>query len=128
MHPEAVRRTGWRRSIYRRLLRLESTSKHIITFGLVALVGVGDLISGEEISFSIFYLAPIAFSAWFQNRTSGYVAATLSAVAWYAAEMINHAAFSNALIPVWNAGARWFLFLSIVSLIDAVRGTETRLI
>jgi hypothetical protein len=53
--------------------------KAITTTGLslVVILGVIDFISGYEISFSIFYLAPITFVTWLSERRLGFAVASI---------------------------------------------------
>src|SRR6266566_4175231 len=63
----------------------------VIVIGVltVILVGLIDLETGAEISLSIFYLVPIAFTTWFAGRTPGLLTAVLSAGVWLAADLSN---------------------------------------
>lgn len=80
-----------------------------------------DVATGAEISFSIFYLAPVLALAWYDNARKAYALAVLSACAWYAAERYGGMVYSHPLIGVWNAGVRLGFFLTCVSLLVYIR-------
>lgn len=50
----------------------------MLGFALLTVVGLADFLTGTEISFSIFYVAPIAVVAWFSGRGAGWAFAVLS--------------------------------------------------
>jgi signal transduction histidine kinase len=108
--------------------RLSAFIMRLIAFALICLVGLADVASGEEISFSIFYLLPIGYAAWFIDRKSGIAAAVASAVVWLTAERTNHVPYSHAIIPFWNATVRLVFFLILVGFIDVLKRTEIRLV
>lgn len=88
-------------------------------FGLVALVGVLDYLTGYEISFSIFYLIPIFVVGWSAGRTAGALVALASALAWLLVDLRSDHAYSNPVIPYWNAAVRLAFFLAVVHLLSA---------
>src|SRR5512139_3301647 len=59
---------------------------------LATLLAVGgvDFAIGYEISFSLFYLLPVAIATWYTGRTAGMAMAALSCVAWFAADLLSH--------------------------------------
>ena len=89
----------------------------ITTTGLVlaVILGVIDFVSGYEISFSIFYLAPIVFVTWFAGKGMGFAAASISALVGLVADIATGHAFSHPLIPFWNALVRFGFFLIVVA-------------
>src|SRR4051812_38150871 len=81
----------------------------------MALVGLLDHQTGTELNFSIFYLLPICFAAWFL----GLSVAVLSAIASAVLIVLVNAQFGNAhLIPtVANAASNLALFMIMVFII-----------
>ncbi len=82
--------------------------------GLAGLAGLGalDIVTGEEISLSIFYLGPVAFVAWRGRPGAGLVFAVLGGAVWLGADMMaeHQHPYSHPLIPYWNAswgGCAW---------------------
>lgn len=85
---------------------------------LVAILGLTDFVTGYEISFSIFYLAPIAFVTWFAGRRAGLAISVLSAIVWLAADVGSGHLFPHVLIPFWNATVRLGFFAVTVVLLN----------
>jgi hypothetical protein len=56
----------------------------ITTRGIALVIGLGAIgfVSGYEVSFSIFYLVPIALVTWFAGRRYGSAVAMMSAIVW----------------------------------------------
>jgi signal transduction histidine kinase len=123
--------TAWRDSmiqVYRRCMSLSLTLKWTLTLAAVALVGYADLSSGDELSFSIFYLLPIAYATWCVDARAGCLTAIMSSVVWFSVDASFRSAYSNALIPVWNGVMRLlFFFLGVVA-VTLVKRTEAHLL
>jgi len=81
---------------------------------LVALLGAIDFVTGYEISFSIFYLAPICFVAWFAGRRAGLIFALIGTIVWLGADIASGHTFGHLLIPYWNAAVRLGFFVITV--------------
>jgi len=88
---------------------------------LVGAVGLLDYLTGYEISFSIFYIIPIALVTWTIGRRAGATFALLGAVTWYVVEYWSGRPYSNSFIPYWNALVRLSFFLIIVLSLAALR-------
>jgi diguanylate cyclase (GGDEF)-like protein len=85
------------------------------------LVGVVDWLTGQEISFSVFYLLPVSFAAWYAGIAPGVVAAAVSAAAWLVADLASGHRYSHMLIPYWNMSMRGLIFLLVAFLMHRVR-------
>lgn len=83
-------------------------------------VGNLDFTSGDEISFSIFYLIPISAAARFHAKSAAVRVAIFAGLVWLLVELLSHAEFSHALIPLWNAAGRTVFFLLLVGYISEV--------
>jgi len=91
----------------------------------VAVLGGLDYLTGREISFSIFYLAPIAALTWNFGRGPGLAVAVVAAVVWGVVDVGSGSHYSHALVPVWNSLVRLAFFTITVWLIaDARRAHE----
>ncbi len=93
----------------------------IISLLLVLLIGLIDLITGQEISFSIFYLFPIMMSVWYGNKNCGLVLAFIAAIEWLAADLIGGHTYSTIIIAYWNMIVRLAFFLIIVFMIAKLK-------
>ncbi len=87
----------------------------------VLLVGMIDLVTGAEISVSIFYVIPIAFTTWFAGRMPGLVTAVLSAGIWLAADLATSPGYSHHGIPLWNSLGRLGIFLLVAGQLSSIR-------
>ncbi len=83
----------------------------VTSLGLVGLVGVGHYWAGPEVAFSIFYLPPIALTAWYLGKRVGVLLAVVSAVAWFAADQLAGHVYTHPLVPYWNFVSKAGLFL-----------------
>lgn len=90
---------------------------------LVGVLGVADVLTGSELSSSVFYTLPVALGAWYAGRRWGTVLSVLAAVTWYHADQLAGAAYSAPWIPFWNAGVRLAFFLIIAYLLARLRAT-----
>lgn len=90
---------------------------------LIAVVGLWDHWTGPHISFSIFYLVPIAGAAWWLGVLPGYFAALVAAAVWLLVE--SHAVHGIApWVLKWNAAVRLSFFMMFVALVAAVRRSK----
>ena len=80
-------------------------------FILVGIIGLLDYATGYEISFSIFYLIPIAWVSWQVGGRAGFLLSWVSALVWLAIDLAGGHVFSRPWIPYWNAGVRLAFFL-----------------
>ncbi len=83
---------------------------------LVGLLGLVDSWTGYELSFSIFYLIPVAIASWYAGRTLGMAVSLLAAVMWLVADMAAGHPYSSAWIPYWNACVRLGFFVIVTQL------------
>lgn len=100
---------------------LPSFMQVMLALGLLALVGLLDHFTGAELSFSIFYLAPVALVSWSSGPRTGLVFAALCALTWYAAEVSNNKVYSVSEIAYWNTAVRFGFFSVFNALVAAVR-------
>ncbi|HSO13496.1 MAG TPA: GGDEF domain-containing protein [Anaerolineales bacterium] len=107
--------------IYRLLNSLESLSRDwliTIATGVVFILGVIDYLTGFELSFSFFYLIPVAMAAWMIGRNAGLVISVLCATAWLTSNSLSGHHFSNLFIGIWNTFFR-FGFYAVVTILLA---------
>lgn len=81
-------------------------------------VGIIDLLTGDELSFSLFYMIPITWVTWYGGRRAGLFNAFLGALIWGYINKANGITYSSQLIPVWNAMIRLGFFVFNVILLD----------
>jgi len=97
-----------------------------VVVGLCAVgtLGALDELTGREISFSIFYLAPVAVVAWARGRPAGLFLAVVAAVVWGVVDLSSGSRYSSGLIPVWNSLVRLGFFSITVWLIADTRAAH----
>lgn len=92
------------------------------------LVGVLDFLTGFELSFSLFYLGPVAIAAWYLGPRAGYGIALLSAVLWVIADLAGGHEYSQQWMPLWNSIIRLAFFVMVTALLvrlkDALNAKE----
>jgi K+-sensing histidine kinase KdpD len=94
-------------------LNLQSVPAGVmITVGiaLVPVIAWFDYYTGPYVSFSIFYLPPLALVAWYGGKWFGIMAAFEGAAAWFAADYFGPLSLSFPL-HLWNAFVRFTVFL-----------------
>ena len=94
-----------------------------LAIGLGAVGGLAglDYLTGSEISFSIFYLAPIALLTWEAGRGRGLVLSVVAAFVWGIVDVAGGSRYSHPLVPVWNSLVRLGFFSITVWLIAHAR-------
>jgi len=95
---------------------------------LIILLGIIDVITGYEVSFSIFYLLPVMIVSWYSQKYYAVILSILSALAWLIADLHAGHIYSHFMIPVWNGIMRLgfflivsFAFLEIKNLLEKER-------
>ncbi|PKQ16440.1 MAG: GGDEF domain-containing protein [Actinobacteria bacterium HGW-Actinobacteria-7] len=97
-----------------------------LCLGLLAVVMLLDLLTGAELSFSIFYLIPVSFAAAFLSRRAGWALAVLSAGVWGLLEATTGRGLSAAWILYWNTTVRLGFFVLVTELIVRLLGAHER--
>ena len=92
--------------------------------GLLCLVGVTDYLTGFEVSFSLFYLIPIALVTWFTTYKLGMVFAVASAIVWLIADIVSGAVYSHQIIYLWNSAVRLGFFALTVFSFELIKSLE----
>lgn len=98
----------------------------LLTLVLVAVLGSIDQLTGQELSFSVFYLVPISVAAWYGNRVMGYFASGTSAGTWLLVERISSAPYSQQWIFYWNGTVRFLFFVVVAWLAAELHATLVR--
>jgi signal transduction histidine kinase len=93
---------------------------------LIVLLGGIDYLTGQELSFSIFYLIPVSLLAWHVGRWAGIVMSIASAASWLVADLLSGYSYTHSTIPYWNTAVRLGFFLSMTYGLSAVRIARQR--
>ena len=90
---------------------------------LIFIVGVLDLLTGYELSFSIFYLIPVVLGSWYSGKNFGIVVCIAAAFTWFVVDVLAGNHYSHPAIQCWNAGVRLGFFVVVAFLLNRVRLT-----
>jgi diguanylate cyclase (GGDEF)-like protein len=104
--------------------KLETSGKSfIILLSLLQIVvlGVMDYQTGFEISFSVFYLFPVAFTAWYGGKKTALFVSLTSAATWHLSNSLAGEVFTNQLIQVWNTSTRLGFFFVVAVLLSKLK-------
>lgn len=93
----------------------------LLGFLSVAFLGTLDYLTGYEISFSIFYLLPVAVAAWYADRRAGTLVSCAAAASWLLAELLAGASHTHPAIPLWNTLVRLGFFLIVTYILATLR-------
>jgi diguanylate cyclase (GGDEF)-like protein len=93
----------------------------IIAVGIVLIIGIVDVISGFELSVSLFYLIPVAIVAWAVGSNTGMVFSVLSAIVWLTSNLLSGQEFSNLFIGVWNTLIRFGFYAVVTTLLAGLK-------
>ncbi len=93
----------------------------VVALCAIVVVGVIDYSTGPEITFSVFYLVPVAVAAWLSGIAMALAASALAAATWLLAEVTSSRATSSAFVYAWNFGARLLFLLLVAVLIAEMR-------
>lgn len=93
----------------------------VVAFLLLTVIGLLDWLTGNEVSFAVFYLGSVGVAAWYGGWIPGVQYAVFSAAAWFLADAYSAHQYSHNLIPIWNGVVRFGFFLLCALLIARLR-------
>jgi diguanylate cyclase (GGDEF)-like protein len=92
--------------------------------GCVVFLGIADYLTGPDVGFSLFYLAPIVWSAWYLDRPTSLALVVLASGFWLGAEIgwrgVN-------IISLWNGFTRLGIYLGMAWLTSRLRVEQSQL-
>lgn len=110
--------------IYRLLTSLETIGRGwlvVIAVGILSILGIIDYLTGFELSFSFFYLIPVAMTAWALGRNTGLVFSVLSATVWFTSNLLSGQNLPSPFIGVWNTIIRFGFYAVVTTLLAELR-------
>jgi diguanylate cyclase (GGDEF)-like protein len=108
------------------LTRLTAMQVSAIALAGIVLVGLMDYATGYEISFSLFYLGPVALAAWYAGRRNAIAIAVLAAGVWLSADTASGHPYTHPLITMWELLVRLGVFLMLGLSLVALRAALNR--
>ena len=106
------------RALIKRFEALTPARAMLVVIVVFAFVATIDKITGREVSFSLFYLLPVALVSFRWRGAPGQLAAFVAASAWLSIDLWSGNQYSHPLIPFWNATVRFGFFSLIAWLLD----------
>ncbi|MEN4984444.1 GGDEF domain-containing protein [Acinetobacter modestus] len=104
-----------------RLFAHNPAIRRLLIILITTVLGIIDLVTGYEYSFSVFYLLPVSIAAWYDHTKVTVVTILLSAITWLFADINAGHLYSNPIIPFWNTIVRLGLFSIVAFLLINVR-------
>jgi sigma-B regulation protein RsbU (phosphoserine phosphatase) len=104
--------------------RLRQGSKlliYTVSLSLALIISSIDYITGNELSFSLFYLIPLSLMAWFRRSVDALIMSVICALLWFSADRLAASNQTFSFIPVWNMGIRLGFFVIVTILLKMVR-------
>jgi signal transduction histidine kinase len=98
-----------------------------VGLAVLALIGLGDYLTGFELLFSVFYLLEVGLVTWFVGRGFGLVMSLLSVLVWIGGDLAAGAHYSRPFVPIWNATILLVLYGIVVGLLSSLRGLHKEL-
>jgi len=90
----------------------------VLALVLVGALGIWDFTTGNDYSFSLFYLLPILLTAWYVGKMAGILISIVSALTWMTADILVEGGYIDPAIHVWNTFIR-FGFFAISTMLSA---------
>ena len=97
------------------------TTVMLFAVGLAVLVGGLDYWSGPQLSFTLFYLLPIALSAWFVGRRAAACLALFCAILMALVTALSPLGTHPLDAELWNAAIRCGIFLVLALVLDKLK-------
>ena len=106
------------RAALKRFQALSPARATVAVVVLFAVVASIDKATGRELSFSLFYLLPVALVSLRWKARATQLAAVIAALAWLSIDLWSGSSYSHPLIPFWNAAVRFGFFSLVAFLLD----------
>jgi len=114
--------------IYQFNTQMQKNKRLAISSGVLLCLFLGaiDYVTGEELTFFIFYLIPILWVAWVVDTNAGYVTAILGVFVWGVADNYSGHQYSAQAYLVWDVLVRLGFFVANVYMIGRLRHAINR--
>ena len=103
------------------------TTVTLLAVGLAVLVGGLDYWTGPQLSFTLFYLLPVAVAAWFVGPRAGAILAVFCAILVTLVAALCPLAALPLDVEIWNAAIRCGIFLVLALVLDKLKTAYTTL-
>lgn len=92
----------------------------------LAVLGALDAQLYESVSFSVYYVIPVALSAWTAGRRAGFVMTALAVMVMLSSNIYYSGSRIAWVIHFWNAGMNGAMFAAMAFLLDYLRRALTQ--
>lgn len=93
----------------------------LIKLLLIGLIGMIDHLTGEEIAFSIFYLVPVATTAWIDGKVAGIFMSFVCGGVWLDVDLTAGHEYTQSWIPLWNMSVRIGFFVAVAIILARLK-------
>ena len=90
----------------------------------IAGFGVLDYLTGPDVGFSLFYLAPIVWSGWYIGGSASVTLAAAASISWLVADIAWHGV---TIVALWNGFTRVGIYFSMAWLTSRLRMEQHQL-
>ena len=87
----------------------------------VMLLGVADYLNGPDVSFLIFYTAPVYIAAWYAGRRVGLLVCAAIGLSWFVGAYLTSGHFTHPLVAYWNAAVHLGFILLMAHIVAAFK-------
>jgi serine phosphatase RsbU (regulator of sigma subunit) len=96
--------------------------------GFLGIAGLAlvDYLAPPDLSFLIFYVAPVLFLVWFVGRWAGLLGALTSAAFWTYEDVLSTHAYPSQTATDWNIAVRLVFLVLFVYVVAALKGALER--
>jgi len=94
-----------------------------LPLAFVLLLGIGylDYLTQSAMTFSLFYMGPVALAAWHGGKRAGIILAIFGALVFLLAADILQADFYHLATALWNSTMLFAFFLVLVTLLSSIK-------
>jgi serine phosphatase RsbU (regulator of sigma subunit) len=93
---------------------------------LAAGLAVLDLATPPNLSFLIFYIAPVLFLVWFVGRGAALLATALAASVWTYEDVLTAGAHGSTGFAIWSVATRFGFFVLFVEIVERLKAALER--
>lgn len=101
--------------------RIKESVPILMAVAMIAVLGVGDCVTGSAVSFTLLYVIPVALATWRGSRMVGIAVSLLAGAVKLVANLKSPLPVTTAL---WNSGMALGVFLSFCTLLRHIRATH----
>ena len=95
----------------------------LLAAGFLGIAGLAvlDYFAPPDLSFLIFYVAPVLFLVWFVGRWAGLLGAAMSGAFWAYEDVFSAHAYSSASVADWNVAVRLLFLVLFVYVVAGLK-------